>query len=68
MCFISNIIWFLSGGGVMGLFWYFAGTFWTITIIGIPLGKQCFKSRGRNREFFVKSILDLYYWFTISDY
>jgi len=43
MCFISNIIWFLSGGGVMGLFWYFAGIFWTITIIGIPLGKQCFK-------------------------
>ena len=27
----------------MGLFWYFAGIFWTITIIGIPLGKQCFK-------------------------
>ena len=26
-----------------GIILVFAGIFWTITIIGIPLGKQCFK-------------------------
>ena len=43
MSFIGNIIWFLTGGGFMGLSWYLAGIFWTMTIIGIPAGKQCFK-------------------------
>ena len=37
---IGNIIWFLTGGGFMGLSWYLAGLFWTMTIIGIPVGKQ----------------------------
>ena len=41
--FIGNIIWFLTGGGFMGVSWYVAGVLWTITIIGIPVGKQCFK-------------------------
>lgn len=27
----------------MGLSWYLAGTLWTMTIIGILAGKQCFK-------------------------
>lgn len=43
MSFIGNIIWFLTGGGFMGLSWYLAGIFWTMTIIGLPAGKQCFK-------------------------
>lgn len=43
MSLIGNIIWFLTGGGFMGISWYIAGIFWSITIIGIPAGKQCFK-------------------------
>ncbi len=43
MSFIGNIIWFLTGGGFMGLSWYVAGLLWMITIIRIPVGKQCFK-------------------------
>jgi len=35
--FIGNIIWFLTGGGFMGVFWYVAGVLWIITIIGIPV-------------------------------
>lgn len=27
----------------MGLSWAFIGVLWCITIIGIPIGKQCFK-------------------------
>lgn len=40
---IGNMIWFLAGGGLMGLSWYLVGLFWTMTIIGISAGKQCFK-------------------------
>lgn len=40
---LGNIIWFLFGGFFGGLVWFFAGCLWCITIIGIPVGKQCFK-------------------------
>ncbi len=43
MRLIGNILWFLFGGLVSGLTWFFAGCFWCITIIGIPIGRQCFK-------------------------
>lgn len=40
---IGNILWFVFGGMWMGLGWILAGLLWCITIIGIPIGKQCFK-------------------------
>ncbi len=40
---ICNIIWLILGGLVVSICWLFAGIFFCITIIGIPLGKQCFK-------------------------
>ena len=40
---ISNILWFIFGGLLGGLAWIFAGCIWCITIIGIPVGLQCFK-------------------------
>lgn len=40
---LGNIIWFLCGGIWQGLCWIFSGVFWCITIIGIPIGMQCFK-------------------------
>ncbi len=40
---LGNIIWFLFGGIWQGLSWTLAGTLWCITIIGIPIGMQCFK-------------------------
>lgn len=43
MSFIGNILWFLTGGFLMGLGWIAAGILWCITIIGIPVGLQCFK-------------------------
>ena len=39
----GNILWFLCCGLWQGLAWIFAGILWCITIIGIPIGKQCFK-------------------------
>lgn len=40
---LGNILWFLCGGIWQGLAWTLAGMLWSITIIGIPIGQQCFK-------------------------
>ncbi|MCL2157997.1 MAG: YccF domain-containing protein [Oscillospiraceae bacterium] len=40
---LGNIIWILCGGIWQALAWGIAGILWSITIIGIPLGRQCFK-------------------------
>ena len=40
---IGNILWFIFGGLLGGLAWFFAGCIWCITIVGIPFGKQFFK-------------------------
>lgn len=43
MRFLGNLIWFLFGGLWMGLGWTLAGLLWCVTIVGIPIGTQCFK-------------------------
>lgn len=43
MSCIGNIIWFILGGFVNSLVWLFWGVLWCLTIIGIPVGLQCFK-------------------------
>lgn len=43
MKLIGNILWFLLGGIVSGFMWLLCGLCWCITIIGIPVGVQCFK-------------------------
>ncbi|MCB5714789.1 YccF domain-containing protein [Lactonifactor longoviformis] len=40
---LGNLLWFICGGFLSGLSWLFLGCLWCITIIGIPIGKQCFK-------------------------
>ena len=40
---LGNVVWFLFGGFISGLSWCLAGCIWCITIIGIPVGVQCFK-------------------------
>lgn len=40
---LGNAIWFLFGGIWQGLEWVLVGILWCITIVGIPIGKQCFK-------------------------
>ncbi|MCH1920991.1 YccF domain-containing protein [Shewanella sp. A3A] len=39
---IFNIAWFLLGGLLMGLAWWFVGLLCFISIIGIPFGRACF--------------------------
>ena len=40
---LRNLIWFIFGGALSGLSWCVAGCFWCVTIVGIPVGVQCFK-------------------------
>ena len=40
---LGNILWFIFGGIIGGLSWIIAGCLWCVTIIGIPVGMQCFK-------------------------
>lgn len=39
----GNILWFILVGLILGLSWIFIGIVWCITIVGIPVGIQCFK-------------------------
>ncbi len=43
MSCLGNIIWFIFGGLIMGLSWVVTGVLWCVTIVGIPVGMQCFK-------------------------
>lgn len=43
---LGNMIWFICGGFVSGVSWLLVGVLWCITIVGIPVGMQCFKLAG----------------------
>ena len=43
---LGNILWFLFSGIFSGMAWVVWGLLWCITIIGIPIGLQCFKLAG----------------------
>lgn len=40
---IANILWIIFGGLLLSMFWALAGIVLCVTILGIPLGIQCFK-------------------------
>ena len=40
---LGNVIWIIFGGLFTAIGWLLAGIIFYITIIGIPLGRQCFK-------------------------
>ena len=40
---LGNMLWFLFGGLLSGLSWWIAGLLWCVTVVGIPIGRQCFK-------------------------
>ena len=44
MRFISNLIWLIFGGLWLALLWCVLGILLCISVIGIPLGLQCFKA------------------------
>ncbi len=40
---LGNVLWVILGGWVSALGWFLAGIICYISIIGIPVGRQCFK-------------------------
>ncbi len=43
MSLIGNIIWIIFGGFIVSLLWLLFGVLWCLSIVGIPIGLQCFK-------------------------
>ena len=39
---LGNLIWFVFGGALMGLGWWFAGCLAFLSIVGIPWARSCF--------------------------
>ena len=46
MSCLGNLIWIIFGGLFNALAWLGFGLLWCITIVGIPIGLQCFKMAG----------------------
>lgn len=56
MRLIGNIIWMLFGGIITALYWLIVGFLFSITIVGIPLGRQAFKMASLTLAPFGKTI------------
>ncbi|SHE32848.1 Uncharacterized membrane protein YccF, DUF307 family [Atopostipes suicloacalis DSM 15692] len=56
MKLLGNIIWFVLGGFISWVSWIVIGILWSITIIGIPIGRQCFKFAKMSAAPFGKNI------------
>lgn len=56
MRIILNILWIICGGLLSALGWVLAGLIWCITVIGIPMGVQCFKLASLSLNPFGKEI------------
>lgn len=61
MSCLGNIIWIIFGGLFGAIGWCFTGLIWCITIIGIPVGMQCFKMARLQLAPFGKEVV------TVSD-
>ncbi len=57
MNLLLNILWFIFGGFLSFLAWGLAGIICCITIIGIPVGVQCFKFAKLSLAPFGKDII-----------
>ena len=57
MRILLNILWIVFGGLISALGFFLAGCFWGITIIGIPVAKQCFKLASISLNPFGKEII-----------
>ena len=57
MRLILNILWLLFGGLFSALGWVLTGCLWCITVVGIPVGLQCFKLASISLDPFGKEIV-----------
>ena len=57
MRLIGNILWIIFGGLISALAWIAAGIAWCVTIVGIPIGLQCFKLASISFNPFGKEVI-----------
>ena len=57
MRFLLNVLWVVFGGFVSFLGWILAGCLWCVTVVGIPVGLQCFKLASISLNPFGKEIV-----------
>jgi uncharacterized membrane protein YccF (DUF307 family) len=58
MTLLGNILWIIFGGLFSAIGWWITGVLWCITIVGIPVGVQCFKLSSISLDPFGKEIVD----------
>lgn len=58
MRFLGNLLWLIFGGFFSAFGWWCAGILWCITVVGIPVGLQCFKLSTISLCPFGKEIVD----------
>ncbi len=58
MSFLGNVLWFVFGGFIQWICWVLYGIIWCITIVGIPVGKQCFKFAKLSLSPFGKEVIN----------
>ena len=58
MRLILNILWLIFGGLFSALGWWLTGFLWCITIVGIPVGLQCFKLASISLNPFGKEVVN----------
>lgn len=54
---IGNILWIILGGIEIAIAWAVVGLILCVTIVGIPLGLQCFKMAGLTLTPFGKTVV-----------
>ncbi len=57
MRILGNLLWIVFGGLLSALGWVLAGCLWCVTVIGIPVGLQCFKLASISLNPFGKEII-----------
>ena len=57
MRILGNILWIVFGGLLSALNWFLVGCLWCVTIVGIPVGLQCFKMASITLNPFGKEII-----------
>lgn len=53
---LGNVLWLICGGLLSAVSWLILGFVWCITIVGIPVGLQCFKFASLSLTPFGKEI------------
>ncbi|MBR5366144.1 MAG: YccF domain-containing protein [Clostridia bacterium] len=57
MTILGNFLWLITGGFLSAFCWVLSGLFWTVTVVGIPWARQCFKFARLSLAPFGKEVL-----------